>query len=68
MSKSVEVVKLLLQYHADPCAQDADGKTPLHKVITRMRIFTLALAFLVPSIANPLPFVDKFSSFFFFSI
>ena len=29
---STSTVELLLSFNADPCAQDADGKTPLHKV------------------------------------
>jgi len=32
LNSSVKVVALLLRHNADPCAQDADGKTPLHKV------------------------------------
>ena len=31
MNNSARVVALLLRYNADPCVQDADGKTPLHK-------------------------------------
>jgi len=31
-SGSIAVVKLLLERNADVCTQDADGRTPLHKV------------------------------------
>ena len=40
-----QIVALLLQYDADPCAQDADGKTPLHKVRNGLKCKSLFFIF-----------------------